>query len=84
MRFYHLSTEGRRTRALGWQGVADLDRLGNLAPRVQRFDVTEAVGRSHALGGYLSAAMARPPVWEGLGHMFPRPAEPTHNAVADN
>ena len=45
MRFYHLSTEGRRTRALGWQGVSDRNRLGELAPRVQRFDVTETVGR---------------------------------------
>lgn len=56
MRFYHLSPEGRHTAALGYAGVPGRASLGELAGRIHSFDMTEAVGRHHALSVYLSSS----------------------------
>lgn len=53
MRFYHMAFEGRR-RPLGYAGPAGL-HLGAFADRVLTLDVTDAVGRHHALSDYLAA-----------------------------
>ncbi|HEX6962867.1 MAG TPA: hypothetical protein VF175_13440 [Lacipirellula sp.] len=52
MRFYHLAFAGR-VRPLGYGGIARAS-LGAFADRVRIVDATGAVGRSHALGDYVS------------------------------
>lgn len=52
MRFYHLAFAGR-VRPLGYGGIARAS-LGAFADRVRLIDATSAVGRSHALGDYVS------------------------------
>jgi hypothetical protein len=54
MRFYPLSPVGR-SAALGYAGVPGRASLGELADRIHSFDMTETVGRHHALDVYLSA-----------------------------
>lgn len=70
MRFYHLAIEGRNSRALGYAGVAGRAHLGELADRVRAIDVSDAVGRSHALGDYLAAPE---PVGRVLEQLAPSP-----------
>jgi hypothetical protein len=55
MRFYPMSPVGRRAAALGYAG------LGGGDDRIASFDMTNAVGRHHALGEYLASpgAMGR-------------------------
>jgi hypothetical protein len=55
MRFYHLAFHGRM-RPLGFEGPQDLAGGGELAGRIHSVDVTDAVGRSHALSDYLAAS----------------------------
>jgi hypothetical protein len=52
MRFYHLAFAGR-VRPLGYGGISRAS-LGEFADRVRIVDATGAVGRSHALGDYVS------------------------------
>jgi hypothetical protein len=54
MRFYHLAFEGH-VRPLGYGGLSRAS-LGRFGERVQVVDTTRAVGRSHALGDYLTNA----------------------------
>jgi hypothetical protein len=56
MRYYHFSPEGHQEAALGYAGVPGRDSLGDLAGRVRTYDLTNSVGRHHALGAYLSSA----------------------------
>ncbi len=83
MRFYHLSTEGRRVPALGWQGVIGPKPLPGAGPRIERHDVTEVVGRSHSLAAYLSASLPHPAVWQELETIVSSPAEPHPTTMAD-
>jgi hypothetical protein len=53
MRFYHLAFEGH-VRPLGYGGIGR-SSLGQFADRVRTIDATDAVGRSHALGDYLTS-----------------------------
>jgi hypothetical protein len=52
MRFYPISPVGRHASALGYEGV----RIGLGAGQVQSIDMTDAVGRHHALDEYLAAS----------------------------
>ena len=56
MRFYPISPVGRHASALGYAGVPGRDSLGDVASRIHSIDMTEAVGRHHALGEYLGAS----------------------------
>ncbi|MEM9353610.1 MAG: hypothetical protein AAGA92_11405 [Planctomycetota bacterium] len=84
MRFYHLSTEGRRVRALGWQGLIGPQPPLAGGPQIERLDVTEVVGRSHALSGYLSAGLGAPRMWDELEQFVAGPQRGAIEVVADN
>ena len=66
MRFFHFSTKRHRVRALGWAGLSNKNRLGNMAGRIQSFDVTNQVGRTHALADYLAAGRPMNQVWQQI------------------
>ncbi len=55
MRFYRISPVGQG-RPLGYAGLSSMGGLGPLAARVRSVDVTDAVGRHHALGEYLTSS----------------------------
>jgi len=55
MRFYRISPIGQG-RPLGYSGLASVGSLGPLAARVRSVDVTDQVGRHHAIGEYLTAS----------------------------
>jgi hypothetical protein len=71
MRFYRLAMEDRHVQALGYAGIVGRASLGQLAERVQAVDATDAVGRSHALVDYLTAAG---PTGRMLEHIVVLPA----------
>jgi hypothetical protein len=56
MRFYPVSPVGRRSSALGYAGVPGRSSLGDLAGRIHAYDMTNSVGRHHALAAYLTSA----------------------------
>ncbi len=72
MRFFHFSSKRHRVRALGWAGLSNKSRLGNMAGRIQSFDVTRQVGRTHALAEYLAASRPMNQVWQQLCDVQPR------------
>jgi hypothetical protein len=56
LRRYRLVAPGSRAQALGFTGLAGLERLGPQALRVEQFDMTSEVGRSHDELDYLNTS----------------------------
>lgn len=54
MRFFHLTSEGLGVNALGYSGPTGITGASELGRRFRNVDVTNAVGRHHALAEYLS------------------------------
>lgn len=66
MRLYHFSVERGRIHALGKEGIAEPYRMGAANRRISRIDVSDTVGRSHALGDYLAASGKMRTLWHKL------------------
>ncbi len=66
MRLYHFSVERGRIHALGKEGIAQPYRMGSANRKIRRIDVTDTVGRSHALGDYLAASGQMRTLWTKL------------------
>ncbi|MCC6494542.1 MAG: alpha/beta hydrolase [Pirellulales bacterium] len=81
MRFYHMAFEGR-VRPLGYAGLRSSQSMGRSA-KIQRVDVTDAVGRHHALEEYLAATGPVGRVLEQVA-LFPPPPLPSNAVIADN
>ncbi|MCA9260084.1 MAG: hypothetical protein KDA61_12820 [Planctomycetales bacterium] len=79
MRFYHLSTPGRSTRAMGYEGPLGLAMRGRQASQVMALDMTDKVGRSHALEQYLAAA---PQLGQFLAHFADRHSQDDNELAA--
>ncbi len=66
MRFYYFSVGRRRVHALGKKGLTQPQTLGSAVNRVSIVDVTQNVGRSHALFDYLQSNRDMSTVWQNL------------------
>ena len=66
MRFFHLGSGRGHMDALGRWGVVHPQAFGAERRKMQSVDFTHAVGRSHALGDYLSASQQMRFVWRHL------------------
>jgi hypothetical protein len=80
MRFYPMSPMGRHSSALGHSGP--VGNLGPFASRIQSFDLTEAVGRHHALGEYLAAAGQVNRVLQQVVDLPPAPRAAVESSLA--
>jgi hypothetical protein len=64
MRLFHLSIRHGRPLALGLRGFTRNTELREVAMRIQSFDVTAQVGRTHALNGYLMSSQSLEKIWD--------------------
>jgi hypothetical protein len=80
MRFYPISPVGRHATALGYSGP--VGSLGPFATRIQSFDLTEAVGRHHALAEYLAAAGQVNRALELVVNLPPVPRDAVESSLA--
>jgi hypothetical protein len=70
MRFYPYSPVGN-SAALGYAGVPGRSSLGELADRIHAYDMTNSVGRHHALSAYLTSSSS---LGQALGQVVDLPA----------
>jgi hypothetical protein len=75
MRFYRLSPVGQG-RALGFDGLSSSGGWGQFASRVHSVDVSDNVGRHHALVEYLTAAGPMGRALEQVAKLPPAPLFP--------
>jgi len=66
MRYFYLSHDRGRIRALGWAGVDQPGSLGSAAKRVRLLDLTKVIGRNHGLTDYLAAGPHLSRIWRQL------------------
>lgn len=76
MRFYHLPVENRHAQALGFAGVRATRSWGDAAGKIRSIDVTNSVGRHHAISEYLSHSGGLRRAWDQLLPAAPTPATP--------
>ena len=83
MRLFHFSVDRGRVHALGKEGVARPQSLGNSARRIRPIDMTDEVGRSHLLVDYLAVKGKMRVIWRKLIPHGEPPEDVAESSLAD-